>query len=273
MIGRGLLLVETPEKFEAARTNFAQALKFDPEYAPALAGLSHVEGLTYRDLDSNPLHLQRAEEYARRAIAIDPQLAEAHVALGQTYALHFDYPRAVTEFREAARLEPDNHLAWDLLSWALAYEQPPDATESEKAAREAIRLQPTSAAAQYHLGRALLFQSRYQDAAFAFQHAKDLGSDSYEALGMAQLSLAQGKYDRALDYMGKRDAGRKIAIDHYWFGAIYAAKGDKDKALAELQEAFTLGFRDFSALDNSPYFANLRSDPRYQKLIQQYRKQ
>ena len=158
LVGRGLLLDETPEKLEAARKSFEQALKFDPNYAPALAGLSHVEGLYYRDLDSNPSHLARAEEFARRAIATDPELGEAHIALAQTLALRFDYSRAVAEFREATRLEPDNPFAWDLLSWALGYEQPPDAIEAEKAAQEAIRLQPTSAAAQYHLGRALLFQ-------------------------------------------------------------------------------------------------------------------
>ncbi len=159
----------------AARKSFEQALKFDPNYAPALAGLSHVEGLYYRDLDSDPSHLARAEEFARRAIATDPELGEAHIALAQTLALRFNYSRAVSEFREATRLEPDNPFAWDLLSWALGYEQPPDATEAEKAAQEAIRLQPTSAAAQYHLGRALLFQSRYQEAATAFQRAKELG--------------------------------------------------------------------------------------------------
>ena len=272
LIGRGLLLTETPEKLEAARKSFEQALKFDPNYAPAIAGLSHVEGLYYRDLDSNPSHLARAEEFARRAIATDPELGEAHIALAQTLALRFDYSRAVAEFREAVRLEPDNPFAWDLLSWALGYEQPPDAIEAEKAAQEAIRLQPTSAAAQYHLGRALLFQSRYQEAATAFQRAKELGSARYENLGMAQLALAQANYDEALKYLSAETDAKKTTIDQYWLAAVYSAKGDKDKSLAALQQALQTGYRDFAALDASPYFANLRSDPRYQKLIAQYRK-
>ena len=273
LVGRGLLLDETPEKMEAARKSFEQALKFDPNYAPALAGLSHVEGLYYRDLDSNPSHLARAEEFARRAIATDPELGEAHIALAQTLALRFDYIRAVAEFREATRLEPDNPFAWDLLSWALGYEQPPDAIEAEKAAREAIRLQPTSAAAQYHLGRALIFQNRYQEAATAFQRAKELGSGHYESLGMAQLALAQANYDEALKYMSGTTDIKNTTIDQYWLAAIYSAKGDKDKSLAALQQALQTGYRDFAALDSSPYFANLRSDPRYQKLVAQYRKQ
>jgi serine/threonine protein kinase/Flp pilus assembly protein TadD len=272
LVGRALLAVETPEKLEAARKNFEQALKFDSNYAPALAGLAHVEGLYYRDLASDASHLQRSEDFARRAIAIDPQLAEAHVALGQTYALRFDYARAVGEYREATRLEPDNALAWDQLSWALAYEQPPVALESEKAAREAIRLQPSAPASQYHLGRALLFQGRYPEAAAAFQHAKEVGSDDYANLGLAQLSLAQGNYDEAIAYLLKRSGLRKTAMDQYWQSAVYSAKGDKENALTTMQEAFKLGFRDFAALDTSPYFSLLRSDPRYQKLVSQYRR-
>jgi len=272
LIGRGLLLTETPEKMEAARKSFEQSLKFDPNYAPALAGLSHVEGLYYRDLDSDPSRLARSTEFAKRALAADPDLGEAHVAMAQSYALNFDYSRAVTELREATRLEPDNSLAWDLLSWALAYEQPPDAIEAERAAREAIRLQPTSAAAQYHLGRALLFQTRYQEAAVAFERAKDLGSSNYENLGMAQLALAQGNYDQAIQYLSTRSLTKKTTMDQYWLAAIYSAKGDKDKSFAAMQQALQTGFRDFAVLDASPYFANLRSDPRYQKLIAQYRK-
>jgi eukaryotic-like serine/threonine-protein kinase len=274
LVGRALLEVETPEKLEAARKNFEQALKFDSNYAPALAGLAHVEGLYYRDLDSDASHLHRAEEFARRAIAIDPQLGEAHVALGQTYGLRFDYARAAEADREATRLEPDNALAWDQLSWNLAYLQPPDAIEAEKAAREAIRLQPSSPAAQYHLGRALLFQGRYSEAATAFQRAGEVGSASYQNLGMAQLSLAQGNYDQAITLVSKRTEGaRRTAMDQYWLSAAYSAKGDKENALAMLQDAFKLGYGDFAALDASPYFANLRPDPRFQKLVQQYRKQ
>ena len=272
LAGKGLLEVETPERFEAARTNFEQALKFDPNYAPALAGLSHVESLYYRDLATDPSRLQKAEEYARRAIAVDPNLPEAHVALGQTYGLKYDYSAAVAELREAIRLEPDNSLAWDLLSWALAYEQPPEALESEKAAREALRLEPNSAASQYHLGRALIFQGRYDEAGAAFRRAKEIGSNTYESLGMSQLELAQGNYDQAISYLMNSGAASHTAMDQYWISSAYAGKGDKEKALAALQNSFKLGFGDFGALDASPYFKSLRDDPRYRQLLQQYRK-
>jgi serine/threonine protein kinase/Flp pilus assembly protein TadD len=271
LIGRAMLLVETPEKLEVARKNFEQALNFDPNYAPAVAGLSHVEGLYYRDLDSNPVHLRRAEEFARRAVAMDPDLAEGHVALGQTYGLLFDYTRATAELREAVRLEPDNALGWDMLSWSAAYEQPPQAIEAERAAREAIRLVNNSPASQYHLGRALLFQRRFDEAAVAFQASKDLGDIQYAMLGMGQLALAQGKYDEAVAHFLKVPALHN-ALPQYWLAEAYAAKGDKDKAMAALQESFKFGFRDFTAINASPRLATLRDDPRYQRLLQQYQK-
>jgi eukaryotic-like serine/threonine-protein kinase len=272
LAGRALLLFETPEKFELARKNFETALKYDPNYAPALAGLSHVDGLYYRDIDSSPARLQSTEDFARRAIAADPNLAEAHVALGQTYALKYDYARGVTEFREAIRLEPENSLAWDLCAWALEYQQPPEPVEAEKAAREALRLEPSSSAARYHLGRALLFQSRYDEANDAFRQSGELGDSTYKDLGMGQVALAQGKFDQAIAYMEGASKVKRTAIHLFWMSSAYSAKGDKDKALATMQESFKLGFRDFSAIDNSPYLANLRADPRYQQLVQQYRK-
>jgi TolB-like protein/predicted Ser/Thr protein kinase len=272
LAGRGLLEVETPERFEAARKDFELALKFDPNYAPAMAGLSHVEGLYYRDLATDPSHLQKAEEYARRAIAIDPNLPEAHAVLGRTYGLRYDYPAAAAELREAIRLEPDNWFAWDLLSWALAYEQPPDAVEAEKAAREAVRLRPAAATSQYHLGRALLLQGRYDEAAAAFNRAKEIGSKWYAGLGMGQLALAQGNYDQAIADLMSTGVAEKTAMDQYWLSSAYAGKGDKEKALVALQNAFKLGFGDFAALDASPYFKSLRDDPRYKQIVQQYGK-
>jgi tetratricopeptide (TPR) repeat protein len=88
---------------------------------------------------------------------------------------------------------------------------------------------------------------------------------------MAQLSLAQGNYNPAIGYLVKAGSGVKSAINEYWFSAVYAAKGDHDKALTSLQSAFKLGFGDFAALDASPYFKHLRDDPRYQKQVEHYR--
>jgi len=271
---RGSALVasfDQREPLETARKNFEQALQLDPNYAPAIAGLAWVEGQIYRNLDANPAHLQRAEEYARRALALDPDLAEAHVAMGTVYSDKYDYNAAAREYRKATELDPDNGYASDQLSWALGYQQPPDAVGAEAAARKAIRLQTSLYPAYYHLGCALLLQKRYDEALAAFEQMRQIAPRASSAdLGIGQVYLAKGEYDKALKAM-MADL-RPSGINYYWLGATYAARGDRAKALETMQKAFQAGFSDFAALDNSPYFAALRKAPRFQQLNQRYRK-
>ena len=107
--GRALVdFIDRPKALEGARANYEKALQLDPNYAPALAGLSIVEGYYYRNLDPSEAHLRQARQLAERALAIDPQLAEADVALANVYGDTFDYVHAAEKAREAANLEPDN---------------------------------------------------------------------------------------------------------------------------------------------------------------------
>jgi TolB-like protein/cytochrome c-type biogenesis protein CcmH/NrfG len=270
--GRALAdFMDQPKNLEAARANFEKALKLDPNYAPALAGLSIVESLYYRNLDPSEAHMRLARQLAERALAIDPQLAEGDAAMANVYGNSFDYVHAAEKAREAASLEPDNNHAWDLLSWALAYQQPPDSVGAEKAAREAIRLQPGFFQAHYHLGRALLQQKRFPEAIAAFEQAKSISPSSGTAdFGLAQVYTAQGDYDRAITtLLGMPKADQSTPIAHYQLSLAYAGRGDKDKALIELQKAIDLGYRDSAAIKSNPHFDSLRSDPRYQKALSQ----
>ena len=199
LIGRSFLAHEDQATaLEAARKHFEAALKFDPNYAPALAGLSAVEGYYYRDLNSDPSHLERSSQLARQALAIDPQLSEAHLALGRNLGARYQYAEASRETRLATQLDPDNASAWDSLSWSLAYEIPPQAIESEKAARQAVRLNPYLGYAQYHLGRALYLQNRFKEALEAFDRSEELSGNSSAAnLGRSQVLAAQHRYAEA----------------------------------------------------------------------------
>ena len=268
--GRALLVYEDqPEKLAMAEKHFEDALKLDPNYALALAGLSHVEGFTYRDINSAPIHLERSEQFAKRALSIDPQLPEAHIALGRVYGNKFDYAHATDEFREATRLEPQNAMAWDLLSWALGYRQPPDAVAAEKAAREALRLEPSRFMAEYHLGRALLLQGQKAEAKAAFERAKELNSESTVAdLGLAQLYMSEGHADRSIAILEKQNLPTTNNL--FWLASAYSVKGDKKKAIATLEKALNEGFTDFAAIENSPHLAKLREDPEFKELLARY---
>ena len=262
---------DQPDKLEASRQAYESALKFDPDYPLAIAGLAYVEAQIYRNVNADPAHLQHAERFAQRALTLDPRLAESHLAMGEVLMDKYDYAGGAAEFRAATELDPDNAHTWDLLSWALGYMHPPDPVGAEKAAREAMRLRPNLFPAYYHLARALIFQQRYAEAIDILQRDKESNPTGIMAdLGLGQVYLAQGDYDKALQALNK--TLQPAAINYFWLSAGYAAKGDKEKALAALQKTLEMGFRDFPTLDASPYFSSLRGDARFEALLRKYKK-
>ena len=273
LIGRQLVFIEnSAQGLDAAMKHFEAALKLDPNYAPALAGLAEAEGIYHRDYDTSPVRLQRAEQCAKQALAIDSELPEAHVALGRVLAENYQYDSAAHEYRLVTQAEPDNALAWDELSWVLGYQTPPQAADAEKAAREAIRLNPSRSAAHYHLGRALYLQNRFPEAMAAFDSSEEFkGVYDFANMGRAQALAAQKRYEEAIATILKEGAP-KTAIELYWLGSFYAGSGDKEKALAAMQKSFDLGFRDYAAIDANPAFSSLRNDPRFKPLLRRFSK-
>jgi adenylate cyclase len=259
-----------PRKLAAAKRHFERAFELDSSYAPALAGLASVETLTYRNIDSDESRLDRAAQLAKKALALNPGLSRANVAIGETLAARYDYAGAAHMFREALRVEPNDPWTWDVLSWVLGYQRPPDVQGAEQAAREALRLEPQFSHAYYHLGRALLLQQRVDEATEAFEHILELSPDAGIAhFGLAQAYLSRGQFDNALAESMKGAFGG--AVGHFLRCAIHAARGNREDALVELESALDQGFRDFTALDTNPHLESLRSEPRFQQLVRRYR--
>ncbi len=264
---------DSRDALEGARLNFEQALKYDPNYPPAVAGLAWVEAQLYRNVESTPEHLARAEKYGQLAVQLAPDAPDTHLALGSIAAIKYDYNTAAREFRRATELDPDSAYASDLYAWALVYKIPPDPEGAEAAARKALRLESSIFPAYYHLGRALIYQGRYPEAMQAFEQMRRLSPSSSTAdLGTGILYLAQGEWDKAIEALKKSASANKSGVSYYWLAAGYAGKGTNDKALSTLQQAFETGFRDFAALDASPYFAKLHANPQYQAMVAKYRK-
>ena len=271
---RGRALVEyfmDPAKLETARTHLEQALELDPDYPLALVGLSRVEAQYHRNLDPSPQRLAKAERLAQRALELEPRLAEAHVALGQVLGNRYEYAQAAERFRQAIQLEPENPYAWDLLSWALAYRQPPDLQGAEEAARRAIGLQASLIGAHYHLGRALLLQGRFDEAIAAFEQSKSLDANFESAdFGIAQVHLTRGDYRAAREAMKRVTRGRDSPVIMVQEVFIRAGLGETDAALALLDRVLAAGYRDGAALRSSPHLAALRSHPRYGALLRKH---
>ena len=92
---------------------FEQATKLDPNFAAAFAGLSMVESWMYHSFDPLPVRREKARDAANEALRLQPDLPEAHLALGFSYYYgDRDYERALAEFEIAKRGLPNEAQAY-----------------------------------------------------------------------------------------------------------------------------------------------------------------
>jgi TolB-like protein/Flp pilus assembly protein TadD len=105
-------LFTRPDKFRAntekAEQLFEQATKLDPNFASAFAGLAWVEDWMYHSFDPTPARKEKARAAANEAIRLQPDLPEAHLALGfYHYYCERDYQAALNEFTIAKKSLPN----------------------------------------------------------------------------------------------------------------------------------------------------------------------
>jgi TolB-like protein/Flp pilus assembly protein TadD len=92
---------------------FEQAIKLDPNFAAAFAGLSLVESRIYHSFDPTPGRREKARRNADEALRLQPDLPEGHLALGFSYYYgDRDYERALAEFEIAKRGLPNESEAY-----------------------------------------------------------------------------------------------------------------------------------------------------------------
>ncbi|MCH7520977.1 MAG: hypothetical protein IIB42_04640 [Candidatus Marinimicrobia bacterium] len=105
----------------------------------------------------------------------------------------------------------------------------------------------------------------------AFEYASQLNPDNrgvYVRIGL--LHLAQGNHNQALAQFDEARRMRETPGLLVQISAAFAALGDTEKALSELENALAGGYRDFARVDASPHFAAVRSDPRFSQLMSKY---
>jgi TolB-like protein/Flp pilus assembly protein TadD len=92
---------------------FEQAIKLDPKFAAAFAGLSMVESWMYHNFEPIPARREKARLNADESLRLQPNLAEGHLALGFSYYYgDRDYERALAEFEIAKRDLPNEAQAY-----------------------------------------------------------------------------------------------------------------------------------------------------------------
>jgi len=181
--GQYLMAQRTSESMAGAVTEFGNAVKLDPDYAVAYAGLSLATRFQsetqYGDLPRAEA-LSRARPYAERALELDPELAEAHAAMGYVLVTWDTFEQALFHFRRAVALNPNYADAAMWLSGFLA-----DMGQYEEAfelLRRAIRADPLSKTALWNYAQFLLDLGRLEDAQKELEKMSSLWPSGYREL-------------------------------------------------------------------------------------------
>ncbi len=285
--------------FKKAIEYFQQAIDKDPKYALAHAGLAD----SYLFLGSYWVEaISEAKVAALKALELDRDLAEAHVAMGHIKLwLDWDWPAAEREFKRGIELNPNSALAHNQYAMYLAaMGRLDDAIAEVKRAQELDALSPI---VNTDLGWYLLYAGRGSEAIAQFRRTLDLDANYLAARWGLGASYAQQQlYNEAIDELKRAvtlSEGSPVPTGHlgYVYGLkgaaadarkiladldtmanrqyvpasavalVHAGLGDKTRALDSLERAYQE--HDFAMvfIDVAPWFKNLRGEPRFEELI------
>jgi TolB-like protein/DNA-binding winged helix-turn-helix (wHTH) protein/Tfp pilus assembly protein PilF len=301
--GRFFWNKRSPQAMAKAIDYFQQAIARDPNYAPAYSGLSDAYRMS--GIQSRPPreYMPKAEAAARKALALDETLAEAHSSLaGVLYRYHWDWEGADREFQRSLELDPsyaEGHRAYAIYLLTMRRHE-----EAVAEARRARELSPLSPVINVELATALVRVGRYDEAIQQVQKTLEIDRKFFRAY--ATLALAyEGQGDRSkavaalekavlpaarkanhwLGYMyavnGRRDEALAVAarleklsreryINPQSIAVVYVGLGDKDRAMVWLEKSYEERSFEMLGFSGEPFDA-LRADPRFQDLLRRMR--
>jgi len=260
--------------FDFARQMFARAIVIDPHYARAYAGVADCCSFLYMYWDSVEDNLNEAEAASRKALELDPELAEAHAAGGLAFALKKDFAQAQREFEAAIRLDPKLYEAYYF--YARTSFQSGDLAKAAALYEQAARLNPDDYQAVsllvpvYHgLGRPAEAAATEKRALLLVEKHTENHPDDPRALYLGAGILARiGEHAKSYDW-----ARRALTIDPeetsilYNVACVYALLGKTEDALQCLGKVMEHGtfFKNWAAKDSD--LDSLRFDPRFHALL------
>ena len=284
------------EDYRKAVGYFDQAIRLDPNYALAYAERSEAWTLIGDLTGQHEPAWSNARSDAEKAVAIAPDLAEAHAALGFVrFLVDWKFTEGLNELKRAKELSPSNPTANDVLARLIVYLGRID--EAERQGRQAVELDPLSVTAQNNLARILFVAGKLDEADAVARKSAELQpaaaathrwqaliaaqrGDGEAALREAQLEPDEGyrRFELAVaQYVrGDRKAADAALADliangrdrlAYQIAEVYAARGEKDKAFEWLQISFDNHDTGTLTLLTDPLLRGLRDDPRYKNFL------
>lgn len=273
--GRRVFYELRRKSLEYARQMFARAIAMDPGYAHAFAGVADSSSFLYMWFEATADNLKEAMSASRRAVELDPESAEAHASRGLAESLSKNYQTAEAEFETAMRLNPRLYDACYLYA-RCKFAQGLKA-EAAGLFRKASELDLADYQSLTHLEMCLRSLGRHEEARavsrVAVERAErhiELHPEDARALYLGANALLQlGDRERCIAW-----AERALAIDPeenttlYNVACIHALLGRRDSALELLETTVRNGFGNKDWMENDPDLFALKSDPRFDGLLQ-----
>lgn len=295
--GRSFWNKRTAADMRQAVKYFRDAVKADPNFAPAYAGMADAYLLGGVPDDETEYS---AKDLARKALALDDTLAEAHASLAYYLsAVDWNWTEAEVEFRRAVELNPNYATAHHWYAYHLASVGRLDEALTEiKHAQDldpdslsiktdvghifylgqhniyasaqfvkVLALEPNFADAHFRLGQAFLQKDMFGAALAEFQKAGALGKDVKGWL--AYTYAVSGRRDKTQPILHELKEGvRKGELRaETAIARIHAALGEPDEAFAWLQQAWQQRDGELALVKIDPTFESLHSDPRFVELL------
>jgi adenylate cyclase len=270
--GRQILNRHTMKFYETARKMFTRAIEIDPSYARAYAGVTDCDA--NRLLFGADVSIQSLLDTSARALALDPDLAEARTSRAFALAMDGQHDEAEQEFQAALRLAPnlfETHFLYGRAS-CLREEYEQAASHFERAAEVA----PDDIGSLLMLGMVYRTLGRASNAAAAHRNCmarieralERSPEDANATCSGAIVLVSLGELERAREW-----AGRALWLDpddpvvSYNAACAYARLGERDTAL-DLLERVVPGHRhrvQWARKDSD--LESLRDEPRFQALL------
>src|SRR5437899_2315315 len=303
--GRSLWGKRTGDNIPKAIAFYEQAIARDPNYALAYAGLSSAYILSPFYAGANRLEMSaKAKEAALKALLLDPNLAEAHSALGKVlFFSEIDLAGATREDKRAIELKPNDADAhhWFSNDSLAALGQFDEAIAEGK---RSVELDPLSIVINADLGETLFYARRFDESVAQLRKTLEIDPTSFYAhynLGIAlqakgDLSGAIAEYEKAKQltdnvavstfwaqakaHAGDKEAARRMLSEldeiskhrevlSYLRALLYLSLNNKDEALRWLEQSYDE--RDGSNIcwiNVDPLLDPLHGDPRFEALVQ-----
>jgi len=290
---------------EQALEQFRRALRIDPKFAPAYAGMA----ISYVNLAIGyEMHPDQAAPLARaaavQAVQLDDNSADAHLALAWAKLnLDWDWSGAESEFKQALKISPNDGFIlsrysfylvmagkaeesvpiarrvyeghWGDLAWIYFYARRYDDTIAfiiKERARGAIPPEW-----DFMLVIAYVLRGRAKEALAECETARALPGFYDNQWGLAYVGYAYaalGRRDKALEMLNRLHEleqeleNKEKYVDPFSFACVFAGLGDKDQTFASLRKSIEIRQPVSIQIPIEPLFDSLRSDPRWKELLQ-----